>query len=127
MNNRVVHFEIPAENPRRLVNFYEQLFGWKIQEMEGANYWLAQTGEEGEPGIDGAIAGIDAEGPGPKRVPINYVSVPSVDEYVEKASKLGARVTVGKQAVPGMGWFAQMLDLEGNPLGIWQTDEGATL
>jgi uncharacterized protein len=58
-------------------------------------------------------------------VPINYVSVPSLDEYVEKASKLGARVTVGKQAVPGMGWFAHIVDLEGNPLGIWQNDERA--
>jgi predicted enzyme related to lactoylglutathione lyase len=127
MNNRVVHFEIPAENPQRLVNFYEELFGWKIQKFEGADYWLAQTGEEGEPGIDGAIRGMNPETPAPEQVPINYVGVPSLDEYVEKASKLGARVTVGKQAVPGMGWFAHLLDLEGNPLGIWETDASATL
>jgi predicted enzyme related to lactoylglutathione lyase len=75
LNNRVVHFEIPAENPQRLTNFYEELFGWKIEKAE--------------------------------------------------ASKLGARVTVGKQAVPGMGWFAHIADLEGNPLGIWQNDERA--
>ena len=121
MNNRVVHFEIPAENPKRLANFYEELFGWKISKAEGVDYWIAQTGEEGEPGIDGAITGREA----PEQVPINYVSVPSLSEYLEKASKLGARVTVGKQAVPGMGWFAHIVDLEGNPLGIWQTDERA--
>jgi predicted enzyme related to lactoylglutathione lyase len=121
LNNRVVHFEIPAENPKRLANFYEELFGWKISKAEGVDYWLAQTGEEGEPGIDGAITGREA----PEQVPINYVSVPSLSEYLEKASKLGARVTVGKQAVPGMGWFAHIVDLEGNPLGIWQADEGA--
>jgi uncharacterized protein len=121
LNNRVVHFEIPAENPQRLTNFYEELFGWKIEKAEGFDYWIAQTGEEGEPGIDGAITGSQ----GPAQVPINYVNVPSVDEYVEKASKLGAGVTVGKQAVPGMGWFAHIADLEGNPLGIWQSDEGA--
>ncbi len=121
MNNRVVHFEIPAENPKRLANFYEELFGWKISKAEGVDYWLAQTGEEGEPGIDGAITGREA----PEQVPINYVSVPSLSEYLEKASKLGARVTVGKQAVPGMGWFAHIVDLEGNPLGIWQADERA--
>jgi uncharacterized protein len=121
LNNRPVHFEIPAENPQRLSNFYEELFDWKIQKMEGADYWIATTGDEGEPGINGAIAASQA----PEQVPINYVSVPSLDEYVEKASALGARVTVGKQAVPGMGWFAHLADLEGNPLGIWQTDEGA--
>jgi predicted enzyme related to lactoylglutathione lyase len=27
MNNRVVHFEIPADDPQRLSNFYEELFG----------------------------------------------------------------------------------------------------
>ena len=121
LNNRVVHFEIPAENPKRLANFYEELFGWKISKAEGVDYWIAQTGEEGELGIDGAITGREA----PEQVPINYVSVPSLSEYLEKASKLGARVTVGKQAVPGMGWFAHIVDLEGNPLGIWQTDERA--
>jgi uncharacterized protein len=121
VNNRVVHFEIPAENPKRLSNFYEELFGWKIQEMDGADYWIAITGEDDEPGINGALTGRQ----GPEQVPINYVSVPSLDEYVEKASRLGARVTVGKQPVPGMGWFAHLVDLEGNPLGIWQTDEGA--
>ena len=121
MNNRIVHFEIPAENPKRLANFYEELFGWKISKAEGVDYWIAQTGEEGEPGIDGAITGREA----PEQVPINYVAVPSLSEYLEKASKLGARVTVGKQAVPGMGWFAHIVDLEGNPLGIWQTDERA--
>jgi predicted enzyme related to lactoylglutathione lyase len=121
LNNRVVHFEIPAENPKRLANFYEELFGWKISKAEGVDYWLAQTGEEGEPGIDGAITGREV----PEQVPVNYVSVPSLSEYLEKASKLGARVTVGKQAVPGMGWFAHIVDLEGNPLGIWQADERA--
>jgi uncharacterized protein len=121
LNNRVVHFEIPAENPKRLANFYEELFGWKISKAEGVDYWIAQTGEEGEPGIDGAITGREA----PEQVPINYVSVPSLDEHLEKASKLGARVTVGKQAVPGMGWFAHIVDLEGNPFGIWQSDERA--
>ncbi len=127
MNNRVVHFEIPAENPQHLVNFYEELFGWQIRKFEGADYWLAKTGEDGEPGINGAITGVNAQTPIPERVPINYVNVPSLDEYVEKASKLGARVTVGRRAVPGMGWFAHLLDLEGNPLGIWQSDESATL
>jgi predicted enzyme related to lactoylglutathione lyase len=24
--------------------------------------------------------------------------------------------------VPGMGWFAQLNDPQGNPFGVWQTD-----
>jgi len=29
-NKRVVHFEIPANEPKVLTKFYGELFGWKI-------------------------------------------------------------------------------------------------
>jgi len=54
---RVVHFEFYVDDPERAVKFYQEVFGWKITKWEGpVDYWLVTTGEEGEPGIDGAIA-----------------------------------------------------------------------
>ncbi len=39
--SRVVHFEIPADDPARAVKFYEKVFGWKFQKWEGPmEYWL---------------------------------------------------------------------------------------
>lgn len=35
--NRVVHFEISADDPTRAVNFYTNAFGWEIKKWEGAN------------------------------------------------------------------------------------------
>jgi predicted enzyme related to lactoylglutathione lyase len=32
--SRVMHFEIPAVDPNRAVNFYETVFGWKIEKCE---------------------------------------------------------------------------------------------
>ncbi|HPT75026.1 MAG TPA: VOC family protein, partial [Methanomassiliicoccaceae archaeon] len=53
---RVIHFEIPAEDPERAVEFYKKVFGWKIDKWEGPiDYWLVMTGENDEPGINGAI------------------------------------------------------------------------
>ena len=53
---RVVHFEIPVDNPDRAVKFYTDVFGWKIEKWEGPiDYWLITTGEENEPGINGAL------------------------------------------------------------------------
>ena len=121
MGNRVVHFEIPAENPERLTGFYGELFGWQIQKAEGFEYWIAIAGRQGEHGIDGAVMRRQA----PAQLPINYVNVPSVDEWVERNSQLGGTIGVGKQAVSGMGWFAHLTDPEGNPIGIWQGDESA--
>jgi predicted enzyme related to lactoylglutathione lyase len=55
-NNRVVHFEIPANQPEALTRFYGELFGWKFQKasIPGPEYWLCDTGLEG-PGINGVM------------------------------------------------------------------------
>jgi predicted enzyme related to lactoylglutathione lyase len=53
---RVVHFEIPAKDPDRAVKFYSEVFNWKIERWAGyVDYWPITTGNEGEPGINGAI------------------------------------------------------------------------
>jgi len=30
-----------------------------------------------------------------------------------------------KSPVPGMGWFAMLIDPQGTPFAIWQSDSGA--
>jgi predicted enzyme related to lactoylglutathione lyase len=53
---RVIHFEIHADDPKRAVEFYKKVFGWKISKWEGpAEYWLVTTGDDKQPGINGAI------------------------------------------------------------------------
>ncbi|MGZ7164485.1 MAG: VOC family protein, partial [Halobacteriota archaeon] len=38
---KVVHFELPADDTKRAVAFYEKVFGWAITKWEGPNeYWL---------------------------------------------------------------------------------------
>jgi predicted enzyme related to lactoylglutathione lyase len=82
---RVVHFEIHADDVQRAVKFYGDLFGWKIESWDGpVEYWLVTTGEDQEPGINGAIM----KRPEPAATSINYVDVPSVDEFVRKAEAL---------------------------------------
>ena len=120
---RVVHFEIPADDPQRAVAFYEKVFGWKIAKWEGGNedYWLATTGETGQPGIDGGIA---------RRMPVvpnvcNTLDVASVDEYTRRVVESGGRVVAPKMAVPGVGYLAYCLDSEGNAFGMMQADPAA--
>lgn len=61
----------------------------------------------------------------PGQPPVNYIGVASVDEFVRRAERLGAKVVVPKMPVPEMGWFAQLKDTEGNVFAIWQTDAAA--
>jgi len=40
----IVHFDIASENPQRAKQFYESLFGWKIEGPPGMpDYYLIQT------------------------------------------------------------------------------------
>jgi predicted enzyme related to lactoylglutathione lyase len=132
MDHTVVHFEIPADNPERAAKFYRDLFGWEINKYQGSaaggmDYWMVQTvptdadGRPTRPGVNGGL--MKRMFPG--QAPVNYISVADVDDFVGKAERLGAKVLVGKQPVPGMGWFAQFTDPEGNVFAIWQTDPAA--
>ncbi len=117
---RVVHFEIAADEPERASRFYERVFGWKVKRWEGPiPYWLVSTGEG--PGIDGALVPRE----GALAPVVNTIDVPSVDAYVQKVKDAGGRVIAGKEAIPGVGWFAACADTEGNPFGVLQSDPGA--
>ena len=124
MRNPVVHFEIYGSDPGTLAEFYTSLFDWKIEPFPGMDYRVVKTVEtddHGTPrghGINGGmVAHEEARRPGW----INYVAVDSVDRSIERAKELGAKVHKGREAVPGMGWFAILEDPQGNPFALWQT------
>jgi predicted enzyme related to lactoylglutathione lyase len=119
---RVVHFEIPADDPNRAVGFYTKVFGWDIKKWDGLmDYWLVMTGDKSQPGIDGGIMiRRDAA-----QVTVNTVDVPSVDDFVKKIEEAGGKVVVPKMAVPGVGWVANCTDTEGNLFGIMHEDPQA--
>jgi predicted enzyme related to lactoylglutathione lyase len=119
---RVVHFEIPADDPDRAARFYETVFGWRIKKWDGPiDYWLVTTGEAAEPGIDGGI--LRRENPG--QTVCNTIDVPSVDEYVKKIEEGSGKVIVPKTAIPGVGYIAYFQDTEGIVSGIMEENASA--
>jgi uncharacterized protein len=111
--SRVVHFEIPAEDPERAVKFYENVFKWKIEKWDQFEYWLVTTGEDDEPGINGAIM--------PKEFGVTVrdtISVDSYDEFADKITDAGGKMLSEKMEVPGMGITGSFQDTEGNIFAI---------
>ena len=45
MANLVVHFEIHATEPQRLIDFYSGLLGWTFTQFGDMPYWAIDTGE----------------------------------------------------------------------------------
>jgi len=119
---RVVHFEFTAHDPDRAIKFYKDVFGWTFNKWEGPEeYWLVNTGEKSEPGIDGGMLRRPPEG----GTTVNTIEVRSVDDYIKKATRSGGQITMPKSAIPGVGYVAYCKDTEGNVFGIFQTDENA--
>ena len=117
---RVIHFELPADNPERAARFYTDVFGWKFQKWEGPmEYWLVSTGEG--PGIDGGLQRRSAGMSGTT----NTVGVESVDEAVRRIEAAGGKVAMPKMAIQGVGWVAYCIDTEGNVFGLMQNDPAA--
>lgn len=119
---RVVHFEVAADNPERAARFYRDVFGWESTSWGGGpiEYWQVKTGVEA-PGIDGGILRYQDKMPRT----INTIGVDSVDAYVEKALRNGAKIAKPKMTIPGVGYKTYCLDTEGNVFGIFQPDAQA--
>lgn len=119
---RVVHFEISTERPERTIRFYEKVFGWKSLEWTDGSmkYWLINTGDDKEPGMNGGMAFKD-----PRMIPANSIGVSSVDEYVERIISNGGNILVPKNAINGVGWLALFGDADDNVFGMMQDDKNA--
>ena len=125
---RVVHFEIHASEPQRLIDFYTALFGWKIEKWGDYPYWQITTGSAGEPGIDGGLVPRRGEAPTTGQAVDAFVctvQVESVDASFARALELGGAVAVPKMPIPGVGWLAYVKDPDGNLLGRMCPDPSA--
>jgi uncharacterized protein len=87
--------------------------------MEYVMLHTVPTDKEGmlkEPGVNGGMYRRTEA----NQVPINYISVESVDEYIERAVRNGGKVIAPKSEVPNIGFIAWIADPEGNPIGLLQ-------
>lgn len=126
--SRVVHFEIHATSPAKVMEFYSSLFGWKFSQWGGMDYWMIETGSSDQPGIDGGL--LPRQGPGPAEMQsvnsyVCTVQVASVDDTLAKAGSLGAVTAVPKMPIPTIGWLAYLKDPDGNIFGVMQPDPSA--
>ena len=118
---RVTHFDISADAPAQLIPFYEETFGWKFEKWEGPmEYWLLTTGPDEQPGINGGLAKREQDD-----YVLNTMDISDIDATIDQIEKKGGKVVMPKSPIPGVGWFAQFEDPEGNRLGLMQSDENA--
>lgn len=118
--NRVVHFEIGAENPEELSEFYKKAFGWEINQWADSGYFM--VGKE-EDRSEGAIfGGIMKRYENEKT--INTIEVDDIDKAIADVEAAGGKVVKPKAEMPmgedeSMHWcYAE--DPQGNIFGLMQ-------
>jgi len=119
----VVHFEIPAKDPKRASAFYSKAFGWQFNQYPGMEYWSVGTtvsDKNGQPTSLGAINGGLGKKAGPLQVPTVTIRVADIEAALANVKKLGGKVTVKKTKVGDMGFTGYFQDTEGNVIGLWQ-------
>jgi predicted enzyme related to lactoylglutathione lyase len=114
MNNPVVHFQIGGRDATALRVFYQEVFGWVVDEPMPIGAIRTEAGT----GIDGGLHQVDENQQPYLAV---YVAVDDLLGTVEKARALGADIIVPPTDVNGVGSFAMFQDPEGNCIGLWDT------
>lgn len=127
MANLVVHFEIHASEPQKLVDFYTELLGWTFTRFGEMDYWSIDTGEGSNSpagpgyGINGGLAPRIGPRPEPG-APVNgcdfVVGVDDVDGLFSKGLELGGTEAVAPNDMQGVGRLAYLLDPDGNVFGL---------
>jgi predicted enzyme related to lactoylglutathione lyase len=80
----------------------------------GENYLVFKTPE----GPNGGIMKVEKVTPG--KSPYIYILVDEIEPYIEKTKELGGGIETQKKEIPKVGWFAHILDPDGNIVGLFE-------
>ncbi len=124
----IVHFEFPAEDRKRMAEFYTSAFGWKTQMLgeEMGNYVLAtitsEVDKKGRPKKTGIINGGFYEKSNNKtaQYPSVVIAVDSIKKSMNKVTKAGGKVLGEPMEIPGFGMYVSFYDTESNRVSMME-------
>ena len=126
MNKGHIYFEIQTDDPKRTIDFYSKVFGWKFSgPLPGLPipYWTIETG-----GSRGGLLQRPAKRPPGECGTNAFVCSLEVEDFDATAKTiltLNGIVALPKFAVPKTCWQGYFVDPEGNTFGIFQVDPKA--
>ena len=112
-------FEHVSSDPARARQFYEALFGWKVEAMpaDGHSYDMIHNRGEGMGGLLKADAGAPNHW-------ASYLSVDDVDASFKAALANGAKALMEPVDYAGVGRSATIADPTGAMVSLWKGAEG---
>lgn len=113
----ICHVEFPTNDLATSRRFYEEIFGWRFEEIPGMDGYALFTTPSG---LGGGIDGSErAEAPS-DHGPIIHLEVEDIEATLEKIETAGGATLIPKTSISEeFGFFAVFRDNAGNRLGLW--------
>lgn len=119
MNKPITWFEIPALELGRARAFYEQLLGLELRQEAMGPSQLAVFPYDREQAVGGCLIQGAGFKPGSDGAVVYLNVQKDLQAALNRAIAAGGQVVVPLTALPpGMGFFAHILDPEGNRVGL---------
>lgn len=123
--NRVVHFEIGAEDPEKLSEFYTKALGWEINQYGDSGYWM--VGKEADRSEGAIFGGIMKRFASEKT--INTIETEDIEATIKDIEGAGGKVVKPVADMPMgpeeiMRW-CYCADPQGNIFGLMQIIKNA--
>lgn len=121
MAGKVMHFDIPIDDPDRALAFYNSVFDWGLAQWGPMDYWT--TADRPGDGIGGALGKRET----PDETVTIYIGVDDIDATLEAIEAAGGTRLSERRPIPTVGWMALFADTEGNRIGLFQADPSAPI
>ena len=118
MPANLASFAIHVDDTDRAIAFYTSVFGWRFEPWGPPGFYLIQTGDDADPGVQGLMhkrqqprTGTGLNGFEPT------FSVDDVEAIAAAVAANGGTLTMQPSHIPTVGTLIRFLDTEGNDVG----------
>lgn len=125
MMNTIGYFEIQSSEPKREIEFYQAIFGWRFikEEFVQIEYYRIETNT-----LYGGLLKRPVPNPYQENSTNAFtcsIQVHNFDITSELILKHGGQIALPKFAIPGRCWQGYFRDQDNNVFGIFEVDENA--
>ncbi|MEW7279827.1 VOC family protein [Aquimarina sp. 2201CG1-2-11] len=117
MDNPVQWFEIAATDLERAKNFYSKVFNLEFQLVEMPDSKMYMFGAPDKVGSAGSIVQSGDSKPSQDGTVV-YFACEDVAVQANRAEEAGGTLVIPKTDIGEFGFFAQLIDTEGNRIGL---------
>ncbi|MGQ9706797.1 MAG: VOC family protein [bacterium] len=121
--HNICHIEIPSICLKTSKEFYENVFGWKVEIAPDMSYAMWEPGEGPGGGFNPVKETCSCSKELPEMCSLFYIKVDCIESKTKDIEAAGGKILKTKTEVAGYGYYAIFEDPAGGVVAIWQSKE----